>query len=57
MLVRYMDNVPLIIPLLEKELRSATRKLNDINQELRQAFCSAAEKPCFAEVISIKRQK
>ncbi|XP_010030071.2 dynamin-like protein ARC5 isoform X1 [Eucalyptus grandis] len=31
---RYMDNVPLIIPLLEKEHRSATRKLNEINQEL-----------------------
>lgn len=30
-----MDNVPLIIPLLEKELRSATRKMNEINQELR----------------------
>ncbi|KAK3031514.1 hypothetical protein RJ639_036028, partial [Escallonia herrerae] len=31
---RYMDNVPLIIPLLEKEFRSTTRKLNEINQEL-----------------------
>lgn len=31
---RYMDNVPLIIPLLEKEYRSATRKMNEINQEL-----------------------
>ncbi|KAL0422345.1 UNVERIFIED_CONTAM: Dynamin-like protein ARC5 [Sesamum latifolium] len=31
---RYMDSVPLIIPLLEKEHRSATRKLNEINQEL-----------------------
>ncbi|KAJ4836574.1 hypothetical protein Tsubulata_035499, partial [Turnera subulata] len=31
---RYMDNVPLIIPLLEKEYRSATRKLNEINKEL-----------------------
>ncbi|KAI6701679.1 hypothetical protein NL676_016003 [Syzygium grande] len=31
---RYMDNVPMIIPLLEKEHRSATRKLNEINQEL-----------------------
>ncbi|XP_071725641.1 dynamin-like protein ARC5 isoform X2 [Rutidosis leptorrhynchoides] len=31
---RYMDNVPLIIPLLEKEYRGTTRKLNDINQEL-----------------------
>ncbi|KAK6921400.1 Dynamin, N-terminal [Dillenia turbinata] len=31
---RYMDNVPLIIPLLEKEHRTATRKLNEINQEL-----------------------
>ncbi|KAM1225706.1 hypothetical protein ACFX13_045142 [Malus domestica] len=31
---RYMDNVPLIIPLLEKEFRSATRKMNEINQEL-----------------------
>lgn len=30
-----MDNVPLIIPLLEKEYRSATRKMNEINQELR----------------------
>ncbi|KAL2254390.1 UNVERIFIED_CONTAM: Dynamin-like protein ARC5 [Sesamum indicum] len=31
---RYMDSVPLIIPLLEKEHRSATRKLSEINQEL-----------------------
>nr|XP_043621994.1 dynamin-like protein ARC5 isoform X1 [Erigeron canadensis] len=31
---RYMDSVPLIIPLLEKEYRGTTRKLNDINQEL-----------------------
>ncbi|KAI5356126.1 hypothetical protein L3X38_009021 [Prunus dulcis] len=31
---RYMDNVPLIIPLLEKEYRSAARKMNEINQEL-----------------------
>ncbi|KAK9929596.1 hypothetical protein M0R45_026690 [Rubus argutus] len=31
---RYMDNVPLIIPLLEKEYRSATRRMNEINQEL-----------------------
>ncbi|KAJ6995087.1 dynamin-like protein ARC5 [Populus alba x Populus x berolinensis] len=32
---RYMDSVPLIIPLLEKEYRTATRKLNEINKELR----------------------
>ncbi|KAL9329135.1 hypothetical protein ACSQ67_004138 [Phaseolus vulgaris] len=31
---RYINNVPLIIPLLEKEYRSVTRKLSDINQEL-----------------------
>ncbi|KAF8404044.1 hypothetical protein HHK36_008921 [Tetracentron sinense] len=31
---RYMDSVPLIIPLLEKEYRGTTRKLNEINQEL-----------------------
>ncbi|KAL3620910.1 ARP2/3 actin-organizing complex subunit Arc5 [Castilleja foliolosa] len=31
---RYMDSVPLIIPLLEKEYRTTTRKLNEINQEL-----------------------
>ncbi|KAF3435179.1 hypothetical protein FNV43_RR22266 [Rhamnella rubrinervis] len=31
---RYMDNVPLIIPLLEKEYRSATKQMNEINQEL-----------------------
>ncbi|MED6180228.1 DNA-dependent RNA polymerase II [Stylosanthes scabra] len=31
---RYINKVPLIIPLLEKEYRSATRKLSDINQEL-----------------------
>lgn len=31
---RYMDSVPLIIPLLEKEYRSSTRKLKEINQEL-----------------------
>ncbi|KAM7470435.1 hypothetical protein LguiA_008618 [Lonicera macranthoides] len=31
---RYMGSVPLIIPLLEKEYRSTTRKLNEINQEL-----------------------
>ncbi|PON81136.1 Dynamin superfamily [Trema orientale] len=34
---RYMDSVPLIIPLLEKEYRSTTRKLNEINQELSTA--------------------
>lgn len=32
---RYINNVPLIIPLLEKEYRSVTRKLSDIIQELR----------------------
>ncbi|XP_012071357.1 dynamin-like protein ARC5 [Jatropha curcas] len=31
---RYMDSVPLIIPLLEKESRLATRKLNEIIKEL-----------------------
>ncbi|KAK7260325.1 hypothetical protein RIF29_26285 [Crotalaria pallida] len=31
---RYISSVPLIIPLLEKQYRSATRKLSDINQEL-----------------------
>ncbi|TYK06980.1 dynamin-like protein ARC5 [Cucumis melo var. makuwa] len=31
---RYMDSVPLIISLLDKEYRSTTRKLNDIDQEL-----------------------
>ncbi|KAK9096216.1 hypothetical protein Sjap_021713 [Stephania japonica] len=31
---RYMDSVPSIIPLLEKEHRSTTRKLSDLNQEL-----------------------
>ncbi|KAL2537068.1 Dynamin-like protein ARC5 [Forsythia ovata] len=31
---RYMDSVPMIIPLLEKEYRSTTRKLSEINQEL-----------------------
>ncbi|CAM8971685.1 hypothetical protein QQ045_029604 [Rhodiola kirilowii] len=31
---RYMDSVPLIIPLLEKEYRSATRKLTEVNYEL-----------------------
>ncbi|OMO99099.1 hypothetical protein CCACVL1_03930 [Corchorus capsularis] len=31
---RYMDSVPLIIPLLEKEYRSTTRKLTEINKEL-----------------------
>ncbi|XP_061346522.1 dynamin-like protein ARC5 isoform X2 [Gastrolobium bilobum] len=35
---RYISNVPLIIPLLEKEYRSVTRKLSDINQELRCAL-------------------
>lgn len=35
---RYMDSVPLIIPLLEKEHRSTTRKLNEINLELRLKF-------------------
>ena len=32
---RYMDSVPLIIPLLEKEYCSTARKLNEINRELR----------------------
>lgn len=31
---RYMDSVPMIIPLLEKEYCSTTRKLNEINKEL-----------------------
>ncbi|EEF33759.1 dynamin-like protein ARC5 [Ricinus communis] len=31
---RYMDSVPLIIPLLEKESRTSTRKLNEINKDL-----------------------
>ncbi|XP_026445736.1 dynamin-like protein ARC5 isoform X2 [Papaver somniferum] len=31
---RYMDSVPLIIPLLEKEHRTTTRNLNEITQEL-----------------------
>ncbi|CAL0324530.1 unnamed protein product [Lupinus luteus] len=31
---RYIRSVPLIIPLLEKQYRGATRKLSDINQEL-----------------------
>lgn len=35
---RYMESVPLIIPLLEKEYRSTTRKLHDINQELRSVI-------------------
>ncbi|KAA3482569.1 dynamin-like protein ARC5 isoform X2 [Gossypium australe] len=32
---RYMDSVPSIIPLLEKEYHSTTRKLTEINKELR----------------------
>ncbi|XP_038708035.1 dynamin-like protein ARC5 isoform X2 [Tripterygium wilfordii] len=31
---RYMESVPLIIPLLEKEFRSTTKKLAEINREL-----------------------
>lgn len=31
---RYIETVPLIIPLLEKEHRSATRKLREISQEI-----------------------
>ncbi|GAB2267383.1 ARP2/3 actin-organizing complex subunit Arc5 [Dionaea muscipula] len=31
---RYMDNVPLIIPLLEREHRNAVKRLSEINQEL-----------------------
>ncbi|ERM97732.1 dynamin-like protein ARC5 [Amborella trichopoda] len=31
---RYMDSVPLVIPQLEKEHRSTTRKLSEINQDL-----------------------
>lgn len=34
LLERYMESVPLIIPLLEKEYRSASRKLNETNLEL-----------------------
>ncbi|KAI8024863.1 Dynamin-like protein ARC5 [Camellia lanceoleosa] len=34
-LVLDMNSVPLMIPLLEKEYRSTTRKLNEINEELR----------------------
>lgn len=35
MIQRYMDSVPLIIPLLEKEYRGTTRKLTEIDKELR----------------------
>ncbi|GAA0141342.1 membrane traffic protein [Lithospermum erythrorhizon] len=31
---RYLESVPMIIPLLEKEHRGSTRKLKEINQEL-----------------------
>jgi len=31
---RYIESVPLIIPLLEKEQRNATRKLREISQEI-----------------------
>ncbi|KAF8658125.1 hypothetical protein HU200_059591 [Digitaria exilis] len=31
---RYIESVPLIIPLLEKEYRNATRKLREISQEI-----------------------
>uniref|UniRef100_I1R4J0 Dynamin-type G domain-containing protein n=1 Tax=Oryza glaberrima TaxID=4538 RepID=I1R4J0_ORYGL len=31
---RYIESVPLIIPLLEKEHRGATRKLREVNQEI-----------------------
>ncbi|CAN4084789.1 unnamed protein product [Withania somnifera] len=31
---RYMDSVPSIIPLLEKEYRSSTRKLSELDQQL-----------------------
>ncbi|RAL44982.1 hypothetical protein DM860_003741 [Cuscuta australis] len=34
LLKRYMDSVPSIIPLLEKEYRSSTRKLKEVNEEL-----------------------
>ncbi|XP_057976631.1 dynamin-like protein ARC5 [Malania oleifera] len=34
LLKRYMDSVPSIIPLLEKEYRGTTRKLSEINLEL-----------------------
>jgi len=37
MLPRYMDSVPSIIPLLEKEYRSSTRKLSELDQQLRFA--------------------
>lgn len=32
---RYVESVPLIIPLLEKEYRNTTRKLREISHELR----------------------
>ncbi|KAL9260648.1 Dynamin-like protein [Drosera capensis] len=32
---RYMDNIPLIIPLLEREHRNGVKRLNEINRELR----------------------
>lgn len=35
-----MDSVPLIISLLDKEYRSTTRKLNEIDHELRLLFLS-----------------
>ncbi|WMV50762.1 hypothetical protein MTR67_044147 [Solanum verrucosum] len=34
LLKRYMDSVPSIIPLLEKEYRSSTRKLSELDQQL-----------------------
>lgn len=39
-LFRYMESVPLIIPLLDKEYRSTTRKLRNINQEIRYIIYS-----------------
>lgn len=33
-----MESVPLIIPLLEKEYRSTTRKLHEVNQEFRSVM-------------------
>ncbi|KAK9167306.1 hypothetical protein Scep_002497 [Stephania cephalantha] len=43
---RYMDSVPSIIPLLEKEHRSTTRKLSDLNQELRGILATTSIAHC-----------
>ncbi|KAG5029114.1 hypothetical protein JHK87_012628 [Glycine soja] len=52
---RYISNVPLIIPLLEKEYWTVTRKLSDINQEL-SCFILFSHLHCTLDEAKLKEK-